>query len=130
MRSGFGFPVGFVATTAVTAAAIAAGATGHPLLALVPLTAVVIVVAALATARAALGTAAFAWAAHSGFVLGRAGELVFGPPALIAAAVLVAAAALAAAAATAARRGRAGHVVFPEVTEDERDLAALRARFV
>ncbi|WP_215546748.1 hypothetical protein [Amycolatopsis sp. CA-230715] len=108
MRSGFGFPVGFVATTAVIVAAIAAGATRYPLLALVPLTAVVVVVAALATARAAFGVAAFAWAAHSGFVLGRAGELVFGPRALTAAALLVAAAALTAAAGAVVRHLRAG----------------------
>ncbi|MEQ0564306.1 hypothetical protein ABJI51_34955 [Amycolatopsis sp. NEAU-NG30] len=90
MTDGFGFPFGCVAAVAATAAADLAGATAHPWYALVTLGAVVLAATFRTTFAAASGTTLIAWALHTGFVLGRAGELHFGPPSAVAAFVLTA----------------------------------------
>jgi hypothetical protein len=74
---GFGFPLGFCGAVAAALAAVAAGATGHHAYSLLALAAVVAVVAAKASLRAAFGTAAVAWGLQAGFVIGRAGQVVF-----------------------------------------------------
>ncbi|WP_326564951.1 hypothetical protein VSH64_24190 [Amycolatopsis rhabdoformis] len=91
ITGGFGFPFGCAAVVAVAIGADVAGATAHPLYALVPLALVVIAAAATTAPVAAAGIAAVAWALESGFVLGRAGALVFDPASGRAALVLVAA---------------------------------------
>ncbi len=96
MPGGFGFPLGFVTCVLATTATIAAGATTHPLLALITLAGVVLAIAAISTATAAIATAAVGWALHAGFVLGRHGDLAFTPQSTRDAAVLGAVALLAA----------------------------------
>ncbi|WP_051385815.1 hypothetical protein [Actinokineospora inagensis] len=73
----FGFPLGVVVAVAAAFGAVAVGATGQPVVSVVAMVAVVDLVAVVSTARATLGTAVVCWCLHSGFVLGRAGELVF-----------------------------------------------------
>ncbi|MFB9690057.1 hypothetical protein [Amycolatopsis plumensis] len=91
MTPGFGFPFGCVAAVAAVIVADLAGATGRPWYALVTLGAVVLAFACRSPLPAAAGVAAVAWALHTGFVLGRFGELTFGAPARLAALVLAAA---------------------------------------
>ncbi|WP_157357248.1 hypothetical protein [Amycolatopsis nigrescens] len=95
INGGFGFPLGFAVTGLTAVAAVAAGGTGHPDAALAALCGAAAVVAVLTTLPAAFGTAAMAWACHSGFVLGRAGELVWTPAAGRAAVILLVTAAAA-----------------------------------
>ncbi|GAB3562823.1 hypothetical protein GCM10027445_04140 [Amycolatopsis endophytica] len=83
-----GFPLGCAAATVAVMVAVFAGATTHPGVSLAALLAVAAVLAALTTVAAALGTAVVGWGLHSGFVLGRAGALVFTGPAWIALAAL------------------------------------------
>ncbi|QRP48132.1 hypothetical protein [Amycolatopsis sp. FDAARGOS 1241] len=94
VTGGFGFPLGCVAAVAVAFGADAAGATSHPLHALVPLALVVLAAAATTTPAAAAGVAAVAWGIDAGFVFGREGHLVFdaasGRAALVLGAVLAA----------------------------------------
>jgi len=85
----FGFALGFATGVPVTILAVAAGATSHPVWALITLTVAVAAVSAVTTLGAALGTAAVCWSLHSGFVLGRRGDLVFTAGSLRAAVVLV-----------------------------------------
>ncbi|WP_244170495.1 hypothetical protein [Amycolatopsis tolypomycina] len=68
-----------------------AGATGHPWYALVTLGAVVLAFAYRSPLPAAAGVTAVAWALHTGFVLGRLGELTFDAQAALAALVLASA---------------------------------------
>ncbi|MFI5613788.1 hypothetical protein [Amycolatopsis sp. NPDC051903] len=77
VTGGFGFPLGCVAAVAVAFGADVAGATTHPLYALVPLALVVLAAAATTTSAAAAGVAAVAWGIDAGFVFGREGHLVF-----------------------------------------------------
>ncbi|WP_290059837.1 hypothetical protein, partial [Amycolatopsis solani] len=91
MSGGFGFPFGCVAAVVAVVLADAAGATRFPWYALVTLGLVVLLTAYWSTGPAAIGVAAVAWALDSGFVLGRAGELVFGGASALAAGVLAAA---------------------------------------
>jgi len=100
LPAGFGFPLGFLAATLATTAAVAGGATARPVLALVLLAAVVTAIAAISTSTAAVATAAVSWALHAGFVLGRHGDLALTPPALRDAITLGTAALLAALLAT------------------------------
>lgn len=88
INAGFGYPLGFVAATAAILAAVAAHATEHHLRSLAALAVVVGAISLLTRARAGLGTAMLSWALHSGFVLGRQGELVFTDEAGLAAMVL------------------------------------------
>ncbi len=74
---GFGFPLGCAGVTAAAIAADVAGGSGHPVYSLVALGLVVAATATVTTVVAAAGTAAVAWAVHTGFLLGRAGQLVF-----------------------------------------------------
>ncbi|WP_370947632.1 hypothetical protein AB5J62_08765 [Amycolatopsis sp. cg5] len=87
--AGFGYPLGFVATGATTVGTVSANATEHHLRSLAALAVVVCAISLFTRARAGLGTATVAWALHSGFVLGRSGEIVFTDEAGIAAMVLV-----------------------------------------
>ncbi|MEV6899807.1 hypothetical protein [Amycolatopsis sp. NPDC051372] len=93
ITGGFGFPLGCAAVVAAAIGADVAGATAHPLYALVPLALVVVAAAAATAPAAAAGIAVVAWAVDSGFILGREGHLVFdtasGRAALVLAAVLV-----------------------------------------
>ncbi|MEV7044250.1 hypothetical protein [Amycolatopsis sp. NPDC051061] len=91
MSGGFGFPFGCGAAVVAVLVAELCGATGQPWYALVTLGAVVLLTAFWSSVAAAIGVAAVAWALDSGFVLGRAGELTFSPPAALAALVLFAA---------------------------------------
>ncbi|SDY81430.1 hypothetical protein SAMN05421504_10748 [Amycolatopsis xylanica] len=86
--AGFGYPLGFVATSATTVGSVSANATEHHLRSLAALAVVVCAISLVTRARAGLGTATVAWALHSGFVLGRSGEIVFTDEAGIAAMVL------------------------------------------
>lgn len=108
LPGGLGFPLGFLLAIVVTFVAIAAGATTHPQWTVAALAATGAVVACLSTFRATLATAAVCWALHSGFVLGRLGDLVFTPQAARDAVVLCAVATIAFLLATAVRtvRGR------------------------
>ncbi|GHG24052.1 MULTISPECIES: hypothetical protein [Amycolatopsis] len=94
MTPGFGFPFGCVAAVAAVIVADLAGATGRPWYALVTLGAVVLAFACRIPLTAAGGVAVVAWALHTGFILGRFGELTFGAPARLAALVLAAALAI------------------------------------
>jgi hypothetical protein len=89
ISGGFGFPLGFAGSAAVTAGAIGAGAAEHHLYSLEALAVVLAAVSAVTTTGAALGSAVIAWALQDGFVLGREGQLVFSAEAAGAAAVLV-----------------------------------------
>ena len=91
MTAGFGFPFGCVAAIAAVIVADLAGATAHPWYALVTLGAVVLRAAVLTTVGTAAGITVVAWALHTGFVLGRFGELTFGHASAAAAIVLTAA---------------------------------------
>ncbi|MDX3189923.1 hypothetical protein PV458_16075 [Streptomyces sp. MN03-5084-2B] len=91
MTEDFGFPFGCVAAVAAVVVADLAGATGHPWYALVTLGTVVLACAHRSPLPAAAGVTVVAWALHTGFVLGRFGELTFDAPARLAALVLTAA---------------------------------------
>ncbi|MGW4063764.1 hypothetical protein ACWEGE_36135 [Amycolatopsis sp. NPDC004747] len=94
MTDGFGFPFGCVAAVAAVIVADLLGATSHPWYALVTSGAVVLAFAHRSSFAAATGVAVVAWALHTGFVLGRFGELTFdrasGLAALVLASALVA----------------------------------------
>jgi hypothetical protein len=62
-----------------TVSSVAIGAAVQPIMSLIAMVAVVDAMALLTTVRAALATAVVCWCLHSGFVLGRHGELVFTP---------------------------------------------------
>ncbi|MGI5499309.1 hypothetical protein [Lentzea sp. CA-135723] len=72
---GFAFPLG--AALAVALTFLVAGARHEPVVFVVAMVAVVDLMAVLSTAWATLATAALCWCLHSGFVLGRLGELTF-----------------------------------------------------
>lgn len=87
---GFGYPAGFAAATLTTLAAVVAGATTRPWIAVATLSGVAAVTAAVTTLTAAVATAAVCWGMHTGFVLNRRGELLLTTPAVTAAIVLAA----------------------------------------
>lgn len=91
MTAGFGFPLGCVAAVAAVIVADLAGATAHPWYALVTLGAVVLAAAFETSFGAAAGITVVAWALHTGFVLGRFGELALDRGSAAAAIVLTAA---------------------------------------
>ena len=91
MTEDFGFPFGCVAAVAAVIVADLAGATGRPWYALVTLGAVVLAFAYRSSPSAATGVAVVAWALHTGFVLGRFGELRFDHASAVAALVLASA---------------------------------------
>ena len=74
---GFAFPLGFALGIVGTALSVSVGATGWPVVSVVVLVVVTDVVAVVSTAWPTLATAVVCWCLHSGFVLGRAGELAF-----------------------------------------------------
>ncbi|MGW5743309.1 hypothetical protein [Amycolatopsis sp. NPDC003861] len=88
---GFEFPFGCVAAVAAVIVADLAGATGHPWYSLVTSGAVVLFAAYRAPLRPATGVAVVAWGLHTGFVLGRFGELTFDRASGLAALVLASA---------------------------------------
>lgn len=96
--------MGCVGVVAAVIAADLAGATRHPWYSVVLLGLVVLVMAGWTTVPAATGVALVGWALHSGFVLGRAGGLVFDKPAAQAAAALCLAMVLGAVVSAAATR--------------------------
>ncbi|NUT50478.1 MAG: hypothetical protein HOV94_24695 [Saccharothrix sp.] len=69
--------LGSALAVAVTFLVVAAGATRQPVLSVVALVAVVDLIALISTPVATVATAAVCWCLHSGFVLGRLGELAF-----------------------------------------------------
>jgi len=78
MMSGlFGTAAGIAATTAAALLADSVLGTTHLAAALAVLTAVAAAVSFATTAAGALATAAHAWCLYSGFLVGRAGTLVF-----------------------------------------------------
>ncbi|WP_086839753.1 hypothetical protein [Amycolatopsis kentuckyensis] len=91
MTEDFGFPFGCVAAVAAVIVADLAGATSHPWYALVTLGAVVLAAASRSSPPAATGVAVISWGLHTGFVLGRFGELTFDPGSGLAALVLASA---------------------------------------
>lgn len=88
LAGGFGFPIGCVGVVAAVIAADLAGATRHPWYSVITVGLVVLAMAGWTTVPAATGVALVGWALHSGFVLGRAGHLVFDGAAGQAAALL------------------------------------------
>lgn len=90
-----GYPLGFSAATLVTIGAVATHATSHPERALIPLAVAAAAIATVTSLRAAIATAAVCWALHTGFVLGRHGDLALAAPSAVAA-TLIGAATLAA----------------------------------
>ena len=97
------FPLGCVATIAVAFDSVAAGATTRPVWSLIALAGTTGSLACVSTLGAAVATAAFAWAVHAGFVLGRHGDLALTPAATRDAIALLAAALVAFTIATAIR---------------------------
>ncbi|KAA9149567.1 hypothetical protein FPZ12_043030 [Amycolatopsis acidicola] len=87
LPTGFGFPLGFATAIAVTLGTIAAGVTRQPGWSVFALAVVVAAAGVLSTPMAAAGTALVAWGLHDGFVLGRAGDLVFTSGSAVAAGV-------------------------------------------
>lgn len=77
---GIGFFLGSALAVVMTFLVVAAGATSQPVLSVVALVAVVDLIAVISTGGAALATAVVGWCLHSGFVLGRLGELTFTGP--------------------------------------------------
>ena len=75
----FGFPLGCALGVVATVLSGAAGATSQPILSLIAMVAAVDAVSMVTTVGAALATAAACWCLHTGFVLGRNGELAFTP---------------------------------------------------
>lgn len=75
LPGGFGFPLGAVLGVAAVWLAVAAGATSQPVLSVVALVVVIDVIALISTAPATLATTVVCWSLHSGFVLGRHGDL-------------------------------------------------------
>lgn len=74
---GFAFFFGSALAAVMTFLLVEAGARTEPVLSVVALVAVVNLVAVTSGAVATLATAAVCWCLHSGFVLGRLGELTF-----------------------------------------------------
>jgi hypothetical protein len=111
LPGGLGFPLGGVAVVAATITTDLAGATAHPVYALVALVLVVLAAAAVTTPAATAGVALVAWAVDTGFVLGREGRLVFDAATGQAALVLGAAALVGIAAAAIVRAARRNVVV-------------------
>ncbi|MFC0546081.1 hypothetical protein [Kutzneria chonburiensis] len=103
LAGGFGFPLGFAASTVVVLGAAAVGAFAHPVAVLVTLAVVTFVVSATTTLPAALGTAAVSWGLYSGFVVDQLGQLTLDGRTALAALVLGAAALVAVGAVTLAR---------------------------
>ncbi|WP_406636225.1 hypothetical protein [Amycolatopsis sp. WGS_07] len=79
LSGGFGFPLGCVAVVAAAIAADLAGATVHPAYAVAAVALAVGAVAVITAPLAAAGVSAVGWAVLSGFVYGRAGDLLFTP---------------------------------------------------
>jgi hypothetical protein len=103
MNGGFGFPLGSAAAAAATVLTIAEDATGHHGYSVGALLLVVAATAFMTTPWAAAGVVAVAWALHTGFVLGRFGQLVFTRESAWAATLFVAAALVGAAVGAATR---------------------------
>jgi hypothetical protein len=120
---GFGFSLGFVAGIGVTLIAVAAGAAGHPLGAVVALMVAVAAVSAATTFFAAAGTALVCWCLADGFVIGRHGDLVFTSASLFSAVVLGSAALAAWAAAVLIRTARERTAVAEAEIPAQRDAA-------
>ena len=88
LAGGFGFPLGFAASTVAVLGAAAVGAFAHPVAVLATLAVVTAVVSATTTLPAALGTAAVSWGLYSGFVVDQLGQLTLDGRTALAALVL------------------------------------------
>ncbi|HEY0498383.1 MAG TPA: hypothetical protein VGD48_21755 [Kutzneria sp.] len=95
LAGGFGFPLGFVASTVIVLGAAAVGALAHPVAVLVALDVATAAVSATTTLAAAIGTALVSWGLYAGFVVGQLGQLTVNGQTVTAAAVLVVTALLA-----------------------------------
>lgn len=115
---GFGFPLGFLAAILTTTVAVAAGATTHPVLALIPLLAVTLTIAAASTPAAAVATAAVSWTLQAGFVRGRHGDLALTPQSMRDAAILGTVTLLAALTTTLVRTSHSRLVAVPPPRAD------------
>ncbi len=80
LPSAFAAGIAFVSAIAVTGIAVAAGATHHPVEALLPLGVVTVAVSAWTTWAGGVAAAWICWALDSGFVLGRQAQLSFSTP--------------------------------------------------
>jgi hypothetical protein len=88
LAGGFGFPLGFVASTLI----VLVGAFADPVAVLVALAVATAAVSATTTLPAAIGTALVSWGLYAGFVVGQLGELTFDADTVTAAGVLALAA--------------------------------------
>jgi hypothetical protein len=91
LAGGFGFPLGFVASTLI----VLVGSYASPVAVLVALAVATFVVSATTTLPAALGTALVSWGLYAGFVVGHLGQLAANGQTVTAAGVLLTAALLA-----------------------------------
>lgn len=98
--------IAFLSAIAVTALAVAVGATHHQVDALLPLGVVTVAVSLFTTRVGAVAAAWICWALDSGFVLGRQAQLSFSTLSQQAVLVLVALAVLASCLGQAVRRSR------------------------
>jgi hypothetical protein len=122
LDGGFAFPLGCAAVVTAATAAGLSGAAAHHGYALSALVLVVLVVASYTGATAALGVTAVAWAVHSGFFVGRAGQLVFDAESARAALLLAAGGLTGLALGAAVRHIRLPHA--PTIPAPRRPLAA------
>jgi hypothetical protein len=95
LAGGFGFPLGFAASTVVVLGSAAVGAFTRPVVVLVALAVATAAVSATTTLAAALGTALVSWGLYAGFVVGNLGQLAVNGKTVTAAGVLAAVALLA-----------------------------------
>lgn len=110
LPSAFAVGIAFVSAIAVTSLAVAAGATHHPVEALLPLGLVTAAVSMWTTVAGAVATAWICWALDSGFVLGRQAQLSFSPLSQQTVLLLVVVALLGSVGGRVVRRARSGSV--------------------
>lgn len=119
---GFGFPLGAALGVLVTIVTVGMGATGHPVLAVLPLAVSVAALAVLTTPVATLGAAVLYWFLVAGFVVGREGQVSVDGTSMRAAALLALTAVAGVAVLAAVRWVLAGHAasIRPSLPEPRR----------
>jgi hypothetical protein len=110
---GFGFPLGAALGVLVTIVTVGMDATGHPVLAVLPLAVSVAALAVLTTPAATLGAAVLYWFLVAGFVDGREGQVSLDATSMRAAALLALTAVACVAVMAAVRWVLAGHHRVP-----------------